>query len=450
MAIAQEYNWRYIFHFTPIHNLDSIIKNGLLCTNEKEARVISHKNIANMNIQNRRAKMEVTCGKGGVVHDYVPFYFTSKNPMFLGVLNKKNTDQPFIIYLCMKIDRLEKDDAVFTDASANTDIPPQFYSDTALLDKLDWNLIDSRNWSFTDEERHKKMAEAMVYNKVGIEEIDAIVVYNNWVADGVRKIFAQNAIKPPKILLDGGLANGKYRFFYTKLFFNDRNKETLVMGPYFLKKDYQSLLVQIRNDRQAKKSSYQFSNTKALVDAIDKDIKVLPELKGIYQMATSFFPLSDTVDEHLCKVAVNIQQTDLYRSSDENMKNVMKLAAYLHDVGKGPESKWNGRIRYDYTDHTHDAMPMLHRIFTQEVQDISDDNIRKVCLAVVYHNIAGDCMLKDRDKKEMADIISNEEDIDLLIAMSLADVQATNSTWYQQMMYCSGTLKKEVMKIKGL
>ena len=370
--------------------------------------------------------------------------------MFLGVLNKKNTDQPFIIYLCMKIDRLEEDDAVFTDASANTDIPPLFYSDTAHLDKLDWNLIDSRNWSFTDEERHKKMAEAMVYNKVGIEEIDAIVVYNNWVADGVRKIFAQNGIKPPKILLDGGLANGKYRFFYTKLFFKDRNKETLVMGPYFLKKDYQSLLVQIRNDRQAKKSSYQFSNTKALVDAIDKNIKVLPELKGIYQMATSCFPLSDTVDEHLCKVAVNIQQTDLYRSSDENMKNVMKLAAYLHDMGKGPESKWNGRIRYDYADHTHDAMPMLHRIFSQELQDISDDNIRKVCLAVVYHNIAGDCMLKDRDKKEMADIISNEEDIELLIAISLADVQATNSTWYQQMKYCSGTLKKEVMKIKGL
>ena len=61
--------------------------------------------------------MEVTCGKGGVVHDYVPFYFTSKNHMILGVLNKKNTDQPFIIYLCMKIDRLEKDDAVFTDTT---------------------------------------------------------------------------------------------------------------------------------------------------------------------------------------------------------------------------------------------------------------------------------------------------------------------------------------------
>lgn len=45
MAIAQEYKWRYIFHFTDIHNLDSIIKNGLLCTNVKESKNISHKNI---------------------------------------------------------------------------------------------------------------------------------------------------------------------------------------------------------------------------------------------------------------------------------------------------------------------------------------------------------------------------------------------------------------------
>lgn len=409
-----------------------------------------HKNIANMTIQERRAGMDVPVGPGGKVHDYVPFYFSSKNPMFLGVLNKKNTDQPFIIYLCIKIVRLEKKDAVFTDASANTDIPPKFYSDTTNLDKLDWNLIDSQKWGFTDEERHKKMAEAMVYNKVGIEEIDAIVVYNNWVADGVRKIFAQNGIKPPKILLDGGLANGKYRFFYTKLFFKDRNKETLVMGPYFLKKDYQSLLVQIRNDRQAKKSSYQFSNTKALVDAIDKDIKVLPELVGVNQMPTSNFPLCDTVGEHLQKVAADIQKTDQYRAADDDMKIIMKLSAYLHDIGKGPESKWNGNVRYGYVDHTYDAMPMLYRILTEEIQEISEDSVRRICLAVVYHNIAGDCMLKGRENKEMVEVISNEEDIDLLIAMSLADVQTLNSTWYLQMKYCCGSLKKNLIELKGL
>jgi hypothetical protein len=450
MAIKQEYSWRYVFHFTSIHNLDSIIKNGLLCTNQKEGQGIRHKNIANITIQNRRSKMKVTCGKGGVVHDYVPFYFTSKNPMLLGVLNKKNTDQPFIIYLCIKIERLEKEDAVFTDASANTDIPPQFYSDTMCLDKLDWNLIDSQKWSFTDEERHKKMAEAMVFNKIDIKEIDAIVVYNKWMAENVNKIFAKNGVTPPKIVLDGGLANGKYRFFYTKFFLKDRDKETLVMGPYFLRMNFQGLLAQINKDRQTKKPSYQYCDIKALISAIDKNITALQELKDVYQMPTSNFPLSDTVDVHLRKVATNIQQTGSYRSSDENTKHVMKLAAYLHDIGKGPIAKWNGRIKYDYVDHACDAMPMLYRILTQEVQDICENDIRRVCLAVVYHNIAGDCMLKGREKKEMAEIISSEEDIDLLIAMSLADVQATNSTWYQQMIYCSGTLKKDVMALKGL
>ena len=49
-------------------------------------------------------------------------------------------------------------------------------------------------------------------------------------------------------------------------------------------------------------------------------------------------------------------------------------------------------------------------------------------------------MLKGRDKKEMADVINDENDIDMLIAMSLADVQATNTTWYQQMTYCKRSL----------
>lgn len=60
------------------------------------------------------------------------------------------------------------------------------------------------------------------------------------------------------------------------------------------------------------------------------------------------------------------------------------------------------------------------------------------------------CMIKGRDRKEMADVIHDENDIDILIAMSLADVQTVNSTWYVQMIYCKGALKKDVMDLKGL
>ena len=136
------------------------------------------------------------------MHDYVPFYFSSINPMLLKKLNEKNVDQPLMVYLCVKIDRLDKDDAVFTNASANTNVPPTFYDDVKDLDKLDWNLIESKKWKMpNDEGRHKKMAEALIHNRIGIEDVDAIVVYNDYVKEKVEKIFKNNGIKNPDILL---------------------------------------------------------------------------------------------------------------------------------------------------------------------------------------------------------------------------------------------------------
>lgn len=179
MAIPHKHKGRYIFHFTDIRNLDSIIKNGLLCTNLKNEKEIKHKNIANQRIQERRARMDVPVGPGGKVHDYVPFYFSSINPMLLSKLIQKNVDQPGIIYFCVSIDRLEKEDAVFTDASANTVEAPEFFDDTSDLDELDWKIIDSKSWKQdSEEDKHKKMAEALIASRVDISEISHIVVYN--------------------------------------------------------------------------------------------------------------------------------------------------------------------------------------------------------------------------------------------------------------------------------
>lgn len=177
MAISDKYKGKYVFHFTDLRNLDSIVKNSLLSTNEKKRLGINHHNIANQTIQARRDEMDVTVGPGGKVHDYVPFYFSSINPMLLSLLNHKNCDQNLIIYLCLNIERLDKDDAVFTNASANTTSPPTFYDDTSHLDELDWDLILSRKWKMDSyEAKHKKMAEALIHTKVDICEIDAIVV----------------------------------------------------------------------------------------------------------------------------------------------------------------------------------------------------------------------------------------------------------------------------------
>ena len=89
MALPDSLKGRYAYHFTSIDNLNSIIENGLLCTNLKNEQNISHQNIAELGIQGRRSTMSVPCSDGKFVHDYVPFYFSKRNSMQLGVINKK-------------------------------------------------------------------------------------------------------------------------------------------------------------------------------------------------------------------------------------------------------------------------------------------------------------------------------------------------------------------------
>ena len=64
MEIPREYKGRYFYHFTHIDNIKSIVEmGGLLSTNLKNRYNISHHNIANVNIQNRRSEMRVPVGQ---------------------------------------------------------------------------------------------------------------------------------------------------------------------------------------------------------------------------------------------------------------------------------------------------------------------------------------------------------------------------------------------------
>jgi hypothetical protein len=451
MATPNEHKWRYIFHFTDIHNLDSIIKNGLLCTNVKNEKGIKHKNIANMTIQERRANMDVPVGPGGKVHDYVPFYFSSINPMLLKKLNEKNVDQPQIIYLCVKIDRLDKDDAVFTDASANTSEPPSFYDDTVQLDKLDWNLIDYRKWKVgTDEDKHKKMAEALIHNSIGINEVDAIVVYNEVAKKEVERIFRENGIKAPAVIYDFDPKVRNYSFYYTKLFFSDRKGETLVVGPSALLRDYQRLIDYVKSERQKKRETYPYKSIDALVKALDKDIAILPELKDIEGLLQDYDPHNDTVDEHTKKVVSEMKQVEYYKKASEEKRNILLLASYLHDMGKGPKKKWtSGKMTSAYLDHPVDAIPMLERILIEDVETISDEEIRQVCMLVVYHDIVGDCMEKGRENQQIVDVIENEDDLDMLLAISLADAKAVYGVWGLGILGRKKAFKESIMKTRN-
>ena len=448
--IPKEHQWRYIFHMTDIRNLNSIIKNGLLSTNNKQKRGFEHKNIANLKIQERRDTKDIPCGPKGKLHDYVPFYFSSMNPMLLGVINSKNYDQPLIIYLCMKIQRLEKDDAVFSKASLNTSEDPEIYDDCEKLSELNWELIDSRKWSFKDDnDRHQKMAEALIKDKVAIEEIDAIVVYNEFIKNIVENIFKKNNIKPPKICYSFGLdIHKQYAFYYTKFFLNNNQKKsTLVTGPIMLYKDYKHLLKIIKKKRTEAKT-FNYTTLSNFINAIDNKFDCIKELEGIKGLQTSNAAHKEDVGTHTKNVVNEIRK--IYTDFSEEDKKILVIAAYLHDIGKGPKNKWKDGIQLPYPDHPADAIPMLERILSEEITEISDDDIRKICMLVVYHDIVGDCICKGRDKEQISKIISNGNDLDLLITIALADTKTINTTWYQNILYTRKGFKEDILHMLGL
>lgn len=450
MAISDNYKGKYVFHFTDLRNLDSIVKNSLLSTNEKKRLGIKHHNIANQTIQARRDEMDVTVGPGGKIHDYVPFYFSSINPMLLSLLNHKNCDQNLIIYLCINIERLDKDDAVFTNSSANTNTPPIFYDDLTHLDELDWDLILSRKWKMeSDDAKHKKMAEALIHTKVDIREIEAIVVYNKGVKKEVEKVFKQNGLKAPDILFEHDYKIRKYGFYYTKFFFDNRKNETLVIGPQTLLYMYEELLKEVKEARRVNKKEYHYKTIGELVEALNQDINSLPEMRDAVKISQNYPPHNDTVGDHTKKVVAEILKSNYYINASSQVKNVMLLGAYLHDMGKGPASKWkNGEMTSAYLDHPADAIPMLKRILTEEIESVSDDEIRRLCMLVVYHDIIGDCLLKEREKQQIADIIENEDDYDMLSAISIADSTSINDAWGRMISKNAPDMKAEVMNLK--
>lgn len=435
--IPREFRGRYFYHFTHIDNIPSIVEQGgLLSTHEKERRDIKHYNIANQNIQGRRSTMCVPVGPGGVVHDYVPFYFATVNPMLLSALNNKAVDQPYICFIAIPIEKLSEEKVVFTDAAANTTELPNFYEDPTDLTRLDWDQIDSRKWgSQSNEERHVRMAEALVHRKVPLDWIDSYIVFNQLGEQEILCSYQAAGLKAPKI--SGDWFNDR-PFFYTKYFFNDRKKETLVTGPIQLHEEYTELIdavIQKRKDDPPEDP--QFQDIAEALDELEDDFCTIPELDDIYDLKTDNPVHHETVGAHTKQVVENVKDSDFYGALGPKRKNAVCIAAYLHDIGKGPKSKWNqnGGVQKTYPDHPADAIPMLERILLEDFAQLSEKEIRWICLLVVYHDLMGDIIRGDtngygRSELELRKLNLGRKDLYMLAALSEADVRSLRDDWF--------------------
>jgi hypothetical protein len=421
--IPNELKGRFIYHFTSVNNLESIIEDGLLSTNLKIENGVDHENIANNEIQERRKTMNVTCGLQGVVHDYVPFYFAKRTPMLLNIVKSKNIDQIDIIYLAIPIEKIMDSDVVFSDASANTTIPPNFYSNPNDLNNLEWNVIDSWSWSYhDDDQRHQKMAEVLIHEKIEITDISHIVVWNKNFKNHVKGVLEDSGVDGPKVVTD-------YHDHFMHHYFTDFSKgkrKNIVTGPRWLKLLVRDNIAAVYDSEQGPPT---FVDLKSAVEGIADDFCCIKELSDIEGLETDNPIHREDVGQHSRTVAELVQQDDSFSGYSEREKNTLVFSAYLHDIGKGPKSRWENGIQKVDDDHPRKSLAMLKRILCEDIGGLSKKDIRRINILVVYDDLIGDIAANGRDKNQLFQIVKNKTDVDLLISLGKADMGAINELW---------------------
>ncbi|MGL5928431.1 MAG: type II toxin-antitoxin system toxin DNA ADP-ribosyl transferase DarT [Dermatophilaceae bacterium] len=188
-----------LFHITRIERLPSVVEHGLLADSVCAARGVSGVALGNVEIKRRRAVRDVLCGSGGVVADYVPFYFAPRSPMLntisRGNVSAEAADQEQIVYLVTSTQQLATHDIPFVTTDRNAALEhATFRDDDAALDSsshVDWNVMRARIWRNDPEHypdrRERRMAECLVHRHVPWEVFLGVAVRSaaaKAVADG--------------------------------------------------------------------------------------------------------------------------------------------------------------------------------------------------------------------------------------------------------------------------
>jgi hypothetical protein len=153
---------RELQYITPIDNITSIIKNGIL--SHKNATRVKHTSCAKQEIQDRRSEVIVPSGKP--LHWYVNLYFDARNPMLHLLKDDHET-------LCvLAIDQLVIDlpGAVIVDCNASREYA-LFKPTSSGLAMIEKDLVYAEYWTHddpVDQYYHKgaKCAEVLIPERV--------------------------------------------------------------------------------------------------------------------------------------------------------------------------------------------------------------------------------------------------------------------------------------------
>jgi hypothetical protein len=194
-----------IYHITHVTNLPNILRDGgLWCDRVSAERNLAGVSIAHQHIKERRARKPVPCAAGGMLADYVPFYFAPRSPM-LYAIHRSNVQgyqggQTPIIYLVASAERVAQSGLsfAFTDGHAEMDLS-RFFTDLDDLAQIDWNMMQARYWNDTREDgdrKRRRQAEFLVHEFFPFSLVERVSTQNREMALNVSALLSPLAQKP--------------------------------------------------------------------------------------------------------------------------------------------------------------------------------------------------------------------------------------------------------------
>lgn len=185
-----------IFRIIHRANLPWVLAHGLHC-GHSDTRSANWVSIGNQELIGKRARWPVNTPPGGVLNDYVPFYFTPFSPMMLAIRTGWNGVQQHppqdILILVSDLRRVAALGLrwIFTDTHANNSVVSYFHR-LEDLPRLDWRILQTRDFKRDPDDPAKfgrYQAEALVHRHCPLQGLSGIVCF-----DDHGKMDAQRAV----------------------------------------------------------------------------------------------------------------------------------------------------------------------------------------------------------------------------------------------------------------
>jgi hypothetical protein len=187
-----------IFRIVHRDNVSWVLDHGMRCRNDGVANP-AFVNIGNPDLIQKRHHHQIRHAMGGTLSDYVPFYFTPFSPMMYniktgwqGIRQRDNNEIVIAVSSLLRLRELGVP-FLFTDMHAYM-AAATFYSDLADLDKIDWSILQRRDFKRDLNDLGKVdryQAEALVRGVVPLESLLGLVCYNEAIESRLKAEMAK-------------------------------------------------------------------------------------------------------------------------------------------------------------------------------------------------------------------------------------------------------------------